>query len=200
MFAAGSVVYSEEYMEQILELFQDPAVLGIMTVYAVVLIAISLIVCYFIARSSKISKKYVFFGFLGVTGILIVVCRAMAKSVDLSPHFMWLGLLGIYGIIIMAVIMAVTSYRKMGTAGQNPYEKEREGRSQGNAGRQGHPYQTEWERKYEEGRREREEEQKQGYNLNGTYYEHDSGTICLNCGAAVAAGEKICPRCKNQVR
>ena len=57
-----------------------------------------------------------------------------------------------------------------------------------------------WEQRYEEGRRSREEEQTRGYNLNGEYHESDNGTICLSCGAAVAPGETVCPRCGNRVR
>lgn len=196
MLATGSSLYSEEYYEQIWKMLEDPSVLRMLYIYAAGMIIISILICFFIARSSKLSKKYSFFGFMGIVGVFIVICRAMAKSVDLSPHFMWLGLIGIYGIIIMAIIMSVTSYKKY-TSGENRNDQyrqpdEKTGKDDGSWG-------SEWERRYEEGRN-RKEDQSQGYNLNGEYHEHDNGTICLNCGAAVAAGEKICPRCGNQVR
>ena len=107
-----------------------------------------------------------------MTGIMIVICRAMAASAGMSPHFMWLGLFGFYGIIAVAIIMVVRSAN--GEKNQ-PIDMNI------------HP-------------QNKNEEEKQGYNLNGTYHEHDSGTICLNCGSAVEAGETICPHCGNRVR
>lgn len=196
MLATGSSLYSEEYYEQILKMLGDPSVLRMLWIYAAGMMIISLVLCFFIARSSKLSKKYTFFGFLGMVGVFVVICRAMAKSVGLSPHFMWLGLIGIYGIIIMAIIMSMASFKKYSNGGnQNDQYKQPDEKKEKDSNLWG----SDWERRYEEGRN-REEHQSQGYNLNGEYHEHDNGSICLNCGAAVAAGEKICPRCGNQVR
>ena len=161
MLASGSSLYSEEYYEEILKLLEDPSVLQILWIYAIAMTVISLIVCFFVAKSSKLSKKYTFFGLLGMVGIFIVICRAMAKSVDLSPHFMWLGLIGIYGIIIMAIIMSVISFRKYNNV-------------ENNSGQSGQYYRSndskedisDWEKRYEEGRKSRED-YPQGYSLNG---------------------------------
>lgn len=189
-------LYSEEYYEQIMKMLEDPSVLRMLWIYMVGMILVSLIICFCIAKSSKISKKYTFFGLLGITGVFIVICRSMAKSVGLSPYFMWLGLLGIYGMIILAVAMTLTTFKKYSTANKNnqyPSQDVREKKEE-------NLWANDWERRYEEARQSREHEQNKGYNLNGEYHEQDNGTICLNCGAAVAAGEKICPRCGNQVR
>ena len=128
---------SEEYVQKILELMNNPQIMKMFYLYFAGMILVSLLVCFLITSSSKLPKKYILFGLLGVTGIMIVICRAMAASAGMSPHI--------------------------------------------------HP-------------QNKNEEEKQGYNLNGTYHEHDSGTICLNCGSAVEAGETICPHCGNRVR
>ena len=190
-------LYSEEYYEQILKMLEDPSVIKMLWLYMAGMIAVSLIICFCIAKSSKISKKYIFFGLLGIGGVFIVICRAMAKSVDLSPHFMWLGLLGIYGIIILAVAMTITSYKKYSSeAGKDSQYRQTGSMDK----KEENVWSNEWEKRYEEGRKSREEAKNEGYNLNGEYHSHDNGTICLSCGAAVAAGVKICPRCGNRVR
>lgn len=189
-------LYSEEYYEQIMKMLEDPAVLKILWIYMAGMILVSLVLCFCIAKSSKLSKKYTFFGFLGIGGVFIVICRSMAKSVGLSPHFMWLGLLGIYGMIILAVAMTVTTFKKYSAVSKNnpyPPEEDREKKEE-------NIWANDWEKRYEEARQNKEDAQAQGYNLNGEYNKQDNGTICLNCGAAVAAGEKICPHCGNQVR
>jgi len=189
-------LYSEEYYEQIMKMLDDPSVLKMLWIYMAGMILVSLIICFCIAKSSKLSKKYTLFGLLGMGGVFIVICRSMAKSVDLSPYFMWLGLLGIYGMIILAVVMTLATFKKYSTANKNnqyPPKGSREKKEE-------NLWANDWERRYEESRQTKEEEQAKGYNLNGEYYKQDNGTICLNCGAAVAAGEKICPRCGNQVR
>ncbi|MEI3227111.1 MAG: hypothetical protein V8S39_08595 [Lachnospiraceae bacterium] len=163
---------SEEYVQKILELMNNPQIMKMFYLYFAGMILVSLLVCFLITRASKLPKKYILFGLLGVTGIMIVICRAMAASAGMSPHFMWLGLFGFYGIIAVAIIMVVRSAN--GEKNQ-PVDMNI------------HP-------------QNKNEEEKQGYNLNGTYHEHDSGTICLNCGSAVEAGETICPHCGNRVR
>lgn len=178
MFATGSFLYSEELMEEMMELLKDTAVLKWMLFYYVIMLFVCLVFCFFIARSAKLPKTYTLFGILGVSGIMIVICRSIAKSKGLSPYFMWLGLLNFYGIIILFLVSVFHPAKKM------PKDS---------------AYQSEWERQYEAGKKEREE-QTRGYNLNGEYHEYDKGTICLNCGAAVGPGERICPRCKNQVK
>lgn len=183
-------LYSEEYYEQVMKMLEDPAILKMLWIYMVGMIVVSLILCFCIAKSSKLSKKYTLFGFLGMVGVFVVICRSMAKSVGLSPYFMWLGLLGIYGMIILAVAMTVTTFKKYSTASKNnPYS------SQGNVEKkEENLWANDWEKRYEEARQKKENEQEE-YSQ-----EQDNGTICLSCGSAVAAGEKICPRCGNQVR
>lgn len=178
MFATGSFLYSEELIEEMIEMLQDTAVLKWMLFYCVIMFLICFVSCFFIARSAKLPKTYTLFGFLGMSGVMIVICRSIAKSKGLSPYFMWLGLLEIYGVFLLMIISYFSVKKKTS---------------------QDSTYQSEWEKQYEAGKKEREE-QKRGYNLNGEYHEYDRGTICLNCGAAVGPGEKICPRCKNQVR
>ena len=207
-----SSLYSEEYYEQIMEMLEDPAVLKMLWIYMAGMILVSLILCFCIAKSSKLSKKYTFFGFLGMGGVFIVICRSMAKSGGLSPYFMWLGLLGIYGMIILAVAMTVTTFKKYSTASKNnQYPPQDNGEK-----KEENIWANDWEKRYEEARQNKESEQTGRYNLNeeynkeqcnkGEYYNkeqygvQDNGTICLNCGAAVAAGEKVCPHCGNQLR
>lgn len=188
-------LYSEEYYEQIMKMLEDPAVLKMLWIYMAGMIVVSLILCFCIAKSSKLSKKYTLFGFLGMGGVFIVICRSMAKSVGLSPYFMWLGLLGIYGMIILAVVMTVTTFKKYSTASKNnQYPSQNNGEK-----KEENIWVNDWEKRYEEARQNKETEQSERYNKNQGE-EQDNGTICLNCGAAVAAGEKICPRCGNQVR
>jgi len=189
-------LYSEEYYEQIMKMLEDPAVLKILWIYMAGMILVSLVLCFCIAKSSKLSKKYTFFGFLGMGGVFIVICRSMAKSVGLSPHFMWLGFLGIYGMIILAVAMTVTTFKKYSAISKNnpyPHQDDRKKKEET-------IWTNDWEKRYEEARQTKESTQTEGYTFSRGYDKEDNGTICLNCGAAVEAGEKICPHCGNQVR
>ena len=98
---------SEEYVQKILEFMNNPQIMKMFYLYFAGMILVSLLVCFLITSASKLPKKYILFGLLGVTGIMIVICRAMAASAGMSPHFMWLGLFGFYGIIAVATIMVV---------------------------------------------------------------------------------------------
>jgi ribosomal protein S27AE len=195
-------------MELVQQILTDPATMRVFLITMAVYVVISLIVCFIIAKTSKLHIGYTAFGLIGTTGIFVVLCRSMAKSAGVSGYFMWLGLLGVYGVVIMAVVMIVKSMQRVknqmndmnnmnGRNGENGQDRGDSYHSGSNS--ETGSYSSDWERQYEEGRREREEQQS-GYNLNGEHVEQDHGTICLNCGAAVAPGEKTCPRCGNKVK
>jgi hypothetical protein len=179
----------EEYYQMLNQIMQDKTLRMEFLISAFVMFVICILVCFFIAKKAGISKKYAFFGLLGMAGILIVLCRVMAKSAGISPYFMWLGLFGFYGAALMfGIWFFKTSARASGNYGAQQDTEQKEDN-----------WSSEWQRRYDEGRRAREEMQ------NGTGFEEkqqgeDRGCICLNCGAAVAAGVKICPRCGEKVK
>lgn len=184
-------LYSEEYMKLAEEILTNPSLMRAFLFSMVVSMVVGVIICFVITKASKLHIGYTAFGLLGTMGIFIVLCRSMAKTAGTSGYFMWLGLLGMYGVIIMAIIMIVSSTKRM-------KEQMKKGNQNGPYNQGTGSYSNDWERQYEEGKKENEEQQ--GYNLNGEHVEPDHGTICLSCGTAVAAGEKNCPRCGNKVK
>lgn len=182
-------VIADTYAEILKMAAETPGVVMMMLFLSLISMGICALICYFMAKSAGLSKKYTFWGILGVTGIMVVLCAIMAKSGNMPKAFMFLGFLGIYGIIIMVILMAVFSKIGNKQDSSTMYHGERDG------------YQSEWQRQYDQMRNNdnqhnNEGDNDEGYNLNGVYHESEKGKICLNCGAAVAAGVKICPRCK----
>ncbi len=187
----------EEYNKLLEELMTDETFAKQFLITASVLLVICSFICYLIAAKNGLSKFYAFLGLLGVDGICMVICRKIAKDMNASPFFLLFGLFHIYGVLIMLVLRYMSKSGYMGDHSGNM------GNHSGNMGNHSEN-KGEWSdhmNRWENNGRFYEEQKSEGYNLNGVYYEredqneNEKGAICLNCGAAVAGGVKICPHC-----
>ena len=59
--------------------------------------------------------------YLGILVLMIFACRKIAQSKNLSPNYMWFGLLGVIGIIVVAVMPANQNYNPYYDPRNNSY-------------------------------------------------------------------------------
>lgn len=140
-----------------------------------IMVIFCMVMCFAMAKGTKLSLGYTFLGLLGMTGVLMMFCRGIAAKSGASRHCMWLGLLGVMGVILTVVI---TVHRSVHGYTNNTKNNDTTGTYEN--------YDSDGQETH-------------GYNLNGEYYSNNKGRICLNCGAAVAAGEKACKRCGSRI-
>lgn len=86
--------------------------------------------------------------YFGILALFIFACRKIAQSKNLSPNYMWFGLLGVIGIIVVAVMPANQNYNpyqdprnnsynpymNQNPYGQNQYNQNTYGQNSGNQG------------------------------------------------------------------
>lgn len=56
--------------------------------------------------------------------VFVFVCRKIALGKNLSPNYMWFGLLGVIGVIIVAVIQPKQAYNPYQDPRYNPYNNQ----------------------------------------------------------------------------
>lgn len=165
------------------ELMSYPFMLYLFLWLSLFMMVICVVVCLVIAKRSKISKKFAFLGLLGMTGVLMLFCYTIAKKNGMSGYCIFLGLFGIYGIIIMAIMVVFHNQRANNV---DVMQKE-------------DTWKNEWQQRYDEMR-----EENRGDKSRETEQEMpkvaDRGSICLNCGVAIAPGAKECPFCGEKIR
>lgn len=59
--------------------------------------------------------------YFGMIALFVFACRKIAQSKNLSPYYMWFGLLGVIGIIIVAVLPANQNYNPYYDPRNNSY-------------------------------------------------------------------------------
>lgn len=136
---------------------------------------------------------------IGMCVLFIWICKKIAMSKGLSKNYMWFGLLGIIGIIIVAVMQGnpqnnnygYNQYNQPNQYGQNPYNQPNQygnnpygqsnqynqnGFNQQNNGQQGYML--------------------NGQQFNGM----NNVTMCPKCGASMSGETDFCPFCGEKVK
>lgn len=140
----------------------------------------------------------------------VFACRYLARSKGLPDTWMWFGLLGVIGILVVAFKETPNpantfTYNQSGNfykGGyvQNPQYNQQYGQpvQQPQYNQQyGQPVQ---QLQYNGNMQYQQAQPQQGYNLNGQQYTQTAGTICSFCGMQVSSEVKECPVCGSKVK
>ena len=168
---------------------------------------------------------------VGLSALFVFLCRNMAREKGLPDTWMWFGLLGLIGILIVALKDPVKpyTYNQYGPNGQygpggyvqNPqygqqytqypngqygqmYNQYQQGQAQQYGQMVQNPQygqmaQASQYNQYQQTQGYDREQTNQGYNLNGVMHSETAGTICSFCGMKVSSETKECPVCGSKV-
>ncbi len=156
---------------------------------------------------------------VGLAALFVFLCRNMAREKGLPDTWMWFGLLGLIGILIVALKDPIKpyTYNQYGPNGQygpggyvqNPqygqqYTQYPNGQmynqyQQSQPQQYGQMVQAPQYNQYQQPQGYDREQTNQGYNLNGVMHSETAGTICSFCGMKVSSETKECPVCGSKV-
>lgn len=141
---------------------------------------------------------------IGMWVLFVWICKKIAMSKGLSKNYMWFGLLGIIGIIIVAVIpgnpqnnnYGYNQYNQPNQYGQNTYGQPNQyGQNPYGQNQYGQPSQ------YGQNGFNQQTNGQQGYMLNGQQFNGTNNvTMCPKCGASMSGETDFCPFCGEKVK
>ncbi len=158
----------------------------------------------------------------GICALFVWACKKIAESKGLSKNYMWFGLLGLIGIIVVAVIPGAPQNNNYGYTQYNPQNQPNmygqqnmygqpnmygqqnmygQPNQYGQQNMYGQPNQYGQQNMYGQPNMYGQNMNQQGYTLNGQQYSGiNNVTTCTKCGASMSGESDFCPFCGTKVK